>query len=131
LVAAVAGARRFCAARRGVEQDIGAGIISLTSAVGSGVSLVPSFGGAAFWVPKTARQFRPARMLARLEKEFPKEVIDESGVDARPPTGPAASAVLQQIFADHLDTGLVHAALTGLKACRRLAVSCGHVRRYS
>jgi peptidoglycan hydrolase-like protein with peptidoglycan-binding domain len=35
----------------GVEQDIGAGIISLTSAVGSGVSLVPAFGGAAFWGP--------------------------------------------------------------------------------
>jgi hypothetical protein len=51
VVAAVAGARRFCAARSGVEQDIGAGIISLTSAVGSGVSLVPAFGGAAFWGP--------------------------------------------------------------------------------
>jgi hypothetical protein len=47
VVAAVVGARRFCAARSGVEQDIGAGIISLTSAVGSGVSLVPAFGGAA------------------------------------------------------------------------------------
>jgi hypothetical protein len=38
VVAAVADARRFCAARSGVEQDIGAGIISLTSAVGGGVS---------------------------------------------------------------------------------------------
>jgi hypothetical protein len=60
VVAAVAGARRFCAARGGVEQDIGAGIISLTSAVGSGVYLVPAFGGAAFWVRSDWISRRPA-----------------------------------------------------------------------
>jgi hypothetical protein len=54
-----------------------------------------------------------------------KQIVRERGVDARHPPCSETPAVLQQVFADHFDAGLVHAALPRAQSLESL---CGLLR---